>query len=72
MQTDACESAANLSRGRGKDRARTEKLTRTEARQGREDGTGWRVMIGSTLAVAFAIIAIVVIGPETISAILAG
>jgi hypothetical protein len=52
--------------------AMTEKLTRTEARQGREDGTGRRVMIGSTVAVAFAIIAIVVIGPETISAMLAG
>lgn len=49
----------------------TEKLTGTEARQGREDGTGRRVMIGSIAAAAFAVIAIVLIGPETISALLA-
>lgn len=50
----------------------TEKLTKTEARQGREDGTGRHVILGSVVAIAFATIIIVLIGPETISAIISG
>jgi hypothetical protein len=50
----------------------TEKLTGTEARQGRADGTGRRIIVGSALAAVIAVFAIALIGPETISALMAG
>jgi hypothetical protein len=50
----------------------TEKLTGTEARQGRADGKGRRIIVGSALAAVIAVFAIVLIGPETISALVAG
>jgi hypothetical protein len=50
----------------------TEKLNPTEARQGRADGTGRRIMVGSAFAAAIAVVAIVLIGPENISALVAG
>lgn len=50
----------------------TEKLTETEARQARADGTGRRIMVGSAVAAAIAVFAIVLIGPENISALVAG
>ena len=50
----------------------TEKLTPNEARQGRADGTGRRILVGSAFAAAIAVFAIVLIGPENISALMAG
>ena len=50
----------------------TDKLNPTEARQGRADGTGRRILVGSAVAAVIAVFAIVLIGPETISAIVAG
>lgn len=50
----------------------TEKLNPIDARQGRADGTGRRITLGSAFAAAIAIFAIVLIGPETISALMTG
>lgn len=50
----------------------TEKLSKNQARQGREDGTGKRLLLGSGLMLILVAAGLFAVGPETIAAYFSG